>query len=72
MFFGAIALSVGTLTSCFKSRNCKCTTVYTNYDGSTSTSTDNYSEFGTKSQAEADCKANEYSNSNSTTTCELL
>jgi hypothetical protein len=69
-----------TLSSCFKTRNCKCTTITTaesgEYGQPAGTSTQNYAlggdpfEGGKKSQ-ESQCHAKESSDIYSTTTCDL-
>lgn len=69
-----------TLSSCFKTRNCKCTTITSadpsGYGQQAGTSSQSYAlggdpfSGGKKSQ-EAECSAKENSQSYSTTTCEL-
>jgi hypothetical protein len=56
------------VSSCIKSRNCECTTVYT--DGSFP-SKSTYTFTGTKQSAQTLCDANNYTSSYSITTCTL-
>lgn len=77
-----IAIMSLTLSSCFKTRNCKCTTVTVqgpdNYGPQPGTSVQNQSLGGNpfegnggKKNQEAQCKGMEFSDSYSTKSCEL-
>ena len=65
---GVMAFS---MTSCFKSSNCKCTTTY-KADNTTTTNSYPVTSFGGgKSQRKAWCAANEQDDTYSKTVCEL-
>ncbi|MEO9257493.1 MAG: hypothetical protein ABI207_03870 [Crocinitomicaceae bacterium] len=70
LFVAGVAIM---LTSCFKSRNCQCTT--TSSTGATSVSNETMTGIAgvnsSKKSQESACKSNESSNSYGSTKCEL-